>query len=358
MSESHQRQLLLFAENPDEYLDSFSQDFQDGYLELLRRQYGTRRIHCNVVYNEYIQDKEHIHMNSTKWQTLTEFVMWLGKEGKVTVEPTEKGIFITWIDRDPETLARQEAILKKERMEATEAELEAKRLQQQIERGKVSEKDVPEAVYTELQRDDESEKVAFSLAAGPSMSASGSIPSASAAEGGRKLNPLELAAAEARLAKKKQEKEMSSRKRKSALEEIMAEEEKRKKAKTAEPPPANTWLRKNIVVKILDKKNRDFYKQKGTVVGVTQKTARISVNGGDKPAYVDVHENQLETVIPAVGRDVLVLSGKHRGCTATLKSIEVDKFMVKALLMDGPARGRTVELDYECVSKLVSGHSK
>jgi len=27
---------------------------------------GTRRVHCNVVYNEYIQNKEHIHMNATR----------------------------------------------------------------------------------------------------------------------------------------------------------------------------------------------------------------------------------------------------------------------------------------------------
>ena len=27
---------------------------------------GTRRVHCNVIYNEYIQNKEHIHMNATR----------------------------------------------------------------------------------------------------------------------------------------------------------------------------------------------------------------------------------------------------------------------------------------------------
>ena len=60
-----------------------------------------------------------------------------------------------------------------------------------------------------------------------------------------------------------------------------------------------------------------MYKKKGTVVSVTQKTVHISVSGRENPAYVDVHEDQLEAVIPAAGRDVLVLSGKHPGCTAT-----------------------------------------
>ena len=42
-----------------------------------------------------------MHMNSTTFHTLTEFVKYLGKEGKCRVEETEKGWFIQWIDRDP-----------------------------------------------------------------------------------------------------------------------------------------------------------------------------------------------------------------------------------------------------------------
>lgn len=42
---------------------------------------GTKRVHNNIVYNEYISDREHIHMNSTKWETLTDFTKWLGREG-------------------------------------------------------------------------------------------------------------------------------------------------------------------------------------------------------------------------------------------------------------------------------------
>lgn len=53
----------------------------DGYLELLRRRFGTKRVNCNIVYQEYIAFREHIHMNSTQWETLTEFIKWLGREG-------------------------------------------------------------------------------------------------------------------------------------------------------------------------------------------------------------------------------------------------------------------------------------
>lgn len=38
-------------------------------------------MHNNIVYNEYISDREHVHMNSTQWETLTDFTKWLGREG-------------------------------------------------------------------------------------------------------------------------------------------------------------------------------------------------------------------------------------------------------------------------------------
>ena len=113
-SESHQRQLLLFAESEEKFLDQFSQDFEDGYLYLLKRCHGTKRVFANGIYQDYIHERDHIHMNSTKWLTLTEFVQHLGKSGKCVVDQTEKGWYVTWIDRDPETIARQEALEKKE----------------------------------------------------------------------------------------------------------------------------------------------------------------------------------------------------------------------------------------------------
>ncbi|XP_023386124.1 DNA/RNA-binding protein KIN17 [Pteropus vampyrus] len=82
MSESHQRQLLLASENPQQFMDYFSEEFRNDFLELLRRRFGTKRVHNNIVYNEYISHREHIHMNATQWETLTDFTKWLGREGE------------------------------------------------------------------------------------------------------------------------------------------------------------------------------------------------------------------------------------------------------------------------------------
>ncbi len=105
-SESHQRQLLIFADNPHRFLNDFSKEFEVNFMHLLKCMHGTKRVEANKVYQEYIADKEHVHMNATRWETLTGFVMYLGKTGKCKVDQTEKGWYITWIDRDPETIAR------------------------------------------------------------------------------------------------------------------------------------------------------------------------------------------------------------------------------------------------------------
>lgn len=108
MSEGHIRMMAIFAENPDSFMDDFSTNFEKGYLEILARRYGARRVHANVVYNEYIQDKGHVHMNSTIWPTLTDFVKYLGRMGRCHIEETERGWFVTYITRDPEVLRRME----------------------------------------------------------------------------------------------------------------------------------------------------------------------------------------------------------------------------------------------------------
>jgi len=69
--------------------------------------FGTKRVKANNVYQEFIQDKNHQHMNSTRWVTLTEFVKHLGRTGVARVDETEKGWFIAWIDNSPKALEKQ-----------------------------------------------------------------------------------------------------------------------------------------------------------------------------------------------------------------------------------------------------------
>jgi DNA/RNA-binding protein KIN17 len=43
-------------------------------------------------------------MNATCWVTLTSFVKHLGRSGKCVIDETEKGWFVTWVEKDMEQL--------------------------------------------------------------------------------------------------------------------------------------------------------------------------------------------------------------------------------------------------------------
>jgi hypothetical protein len=98
---------MLVGPKAGQAIADYSRQFQAEFVTLLRTRHQTNRVRANAVYNEYIQDKHHVHMNSTRWVTLNGFVMTLGKAGTVKVDEDEKGIWITWVDNRPETLAKQ-----------------------------------------------------------------------------------------------------------------------------------------------------------------------------------------------------------------------------------------------------------
>jgi DNA/RNA-binding protein KIN17 len=130
-SESHLRQIHVFSQNSNRMLDSFSSTFEGAFLETLKRRHGTKRVQANHVYQELIQDRHHVHMNSTCWTTLTDFVQYLGKAGKCVVDETERGWYIQYIDRDPALMQRQEAYQRRLDEEKINEERYAKQLEKQ-----------------------------------------------------------------------------------------------------------------------------------------------------------------------------------------------------------------------------------
>ncbi|KAF9965355.1 hypothetical protein BGZ70_004997 [Mortierella alpina] len=176
-SESHQRKILLVAESPEKYVNDYSAEFQRDFMKLLSTRYGTRRVNANLVYQEFISDRTHLHMNATKWASLSEFTMHLGKEGLAIVDETPKGWFMQWIDNSPKTLARQEAIAKKERMEMDDEQREQKMIQEQIKAEALrkqsmqqqpdSGEDEVAAATTELVRENEEEKIKLDISIKP-----------------------------------------------------------------------------------------------------------------------------------------------------------------------------------------------
>ena len=374
-SEAHQRQLLLFADNPNKYLGSYSDEFLKNFLYLLRTRFGTRRVAINSVYQEYIKDRHHTHLNATRWVTLTGLAKWMGRKGIAHVEETEKGWFVTYIDREHETMEKQKNRLKKEKLDRDYEDRISKIIEEQIGRGKAADKGADagqESAAKELLA--KTERIAFSLrplasasAAPAAASSSSSSASASASESvagsSRRKEDEGQGSREAGDARRDKERSGSmarvacaskrrdrdeGRERKSALE-LVRQEEERTKAKRAR---RDHWLTPGIIVKVVSNRLGDrYYKKKAQVIQVVDKYAAVieMQESGDK---LKVDQDHLESVIPNVGRSVRVVNGPYTGADAKLLLVNFDSFSCKIMIESGPYTGRVVEdVQYDEVCK-------
>lgn len=68
-----------------------------------------------------------------------------------------------------------------------------------------------------------------------------------------------------------------------------------------------------------------------------------------------VDQADLETVIPALGRDMLIVNGAYRGTKACLLEILEDRYIMRLKIKEGTSNGRIIEVNYEDASKLNTG---
>ena len=94
-----------------------------------------------------------------------------------------------------------------------------------------------------------------------------------------------------------------------------------------------------------------YYKQKGFVKEVVDKyTAVVSLLSSGAKLKLD--QTHLETVIPGIGKPVLILKGANRGEEALLKELDIKNFSGVLEISSGPQKGEIVMLAYEYFSKL------
>lgn len=136
--------MMTIGEDPRKAINEFSNEFKRDFIQLLRTGHGEKQVNANHFYQEYISNKSHVHMNATKWASLTEFCKYLGREGIVRVDLDEKNeerggasaLMISWIDNSPEAMRRQQALKKKEAQDRGDEHREQKLIEQQIRRAR------------------------------------------------------------------------------------------------------------------------------------------------------------------------------------------------------------------------------
>ncbi|XP_023645938.1 KIN17-like protein isoform X2 [Capsella rubella] len=363
MSESYQRQMQVFGQNPTRVVDGYSEEFEQTFLDLMRRSHRFSRIAATVVYNEYINDRHHVHMNSTEWATLTEFIKHLGKTGKCKVEETPKGWFITYIDRDSETLFKERLKNKRVKSDLAEEEKQEREIQKQIERaaeklnagggeGESSGKEVVEDSDEKMKEEElklkSGVKVGFALGGGVKQVATGKEKV--------EISKIVFEEEENEKAKNGEKRKRSGdsgrneKEKRSALDELMKEEEKKKERMNRK----DYWLFEGIIVKVMSKAlaEKGYYKQKGVVKKVIDKYVG-EIEMLDSKHMLRVDQEELETVLPQIGGIVKIVNGAYRGSNARLLGVDTEKFCAKVQIEKGVYDGRVIKsIEYEDICKL------
>lgn len=406
LSESHQRQMSLFAQNPDRFMNSFSREFEANFMDVLSRRFGTRKVNANQVYNEFIQDREHVHMNATIWATLSDFIKYLGRTGKCEIEETERGWDIQLIERDPDAIRRAE-IAKKKREEqrsrdsTIEDALNAVAQAALTNNAKAQDEDrhlLPSpgadgsAVVlgntgqfsgVTLKRNEPPKgdlASVSSIFADNEEPEKGDLPSKAtkdmppvisterragyrftADDSRKRLREYDAFDEQSKWESKdsRYARERSPERSKSHRDEHRDAPIIRSRMLRGhvdpDPLPKDAWALPGIYVEIRDKilAKGKYYKARGIVEAV-EDAYIVSVRVRDDGVLIKLDSSDLQTVIPKEGRLVLILKGKYRGCEAVLDRIHVDDYCAD-LIVNEMTRNEIVlsRVDYDDFSRLV-----
>lgn len=288
-------------------------------------------------------------MNSTQWATLTEFIKYLGKTGKCKVEETPKGWFITYIDRDSETLFKEKMKNKRIKADIADEEKLEKEIQRQIERAeqmipvdKAGEEEEIKSRILEKNDGEGEKKIKLSLGLAKKI-----------VETNEKRETSRLVFDEGendiKNGKRRRDSENSG-KNLSVLDEMMKEEEKAKERSNRK----DYWLFEGIIVKVMSKALADkgYYKQKGVVRKVIDRYCG-EIQMLENKHLLRVDQEELETVLPQIGGFVKIVNGAYRGENARLLAIDTDKFCAKVQIEKGIYDGRVLKaVEYEDICKL------
>ncbi|SBT80267.1 DNA/RNA-binding protein KIN17, putative [Plasmodium malariae] len=374
LSETHQRQMQIFCQDANKFMDEYSSMFEKEFMRLMKTKYCRARILANTVYTNMISDKTHIHMNATVWVTLTDFVLYLGKTGKCKIEQTERGWYLEYIDR--EKIEREKAYEERKKIEYSYEELKEKKINEAIEEAKKKGNFI-ESEYTGMDKKNDEKIVISSIKSFSTNSSKMPKPNVNIFlkealkrsgkekekdEKNENKEKLNTSKNEQRIENAEALKKGTLKKRPlTSLDLLILENEEKKKIKGAisklknendnnvgtsekyyakndqktEDDKNDIWISKNIIVKIIDKKHK-YYNNKGVIVSIfasEDNKCEIQIsNYAKKTVYA--YQKQLQTVIPKIGRRILILRGKYKGHKGELKKILEDQECVVVSVFD------------------------
>jgi DNA/RNA-binding protein KIN17 len=387
-SEKHIRNMAAFRDNAEEYMDHFSDEFQASYIEILRRRSINAYIDANSVYQELIANKSHIHMNATKWDTLSSFVQYLGKHHIAEVERDEKAE--KWLIKYIDKTKRYHSDSSKQQHERhiIDNSTREQYIEKQLNAMKQKQQEHPDgsdtSQATELNKSAQ-QQIKLSLSSVPSTSTSSNIStdklSLSSSSHKRpasdvftissngKRHHTDSSNVDASTVSKNKKSSLST------LNALMNENESQKQKHHHQASSAThhadthqsnvkseaslPWIHTGLIVKVMNQslEERKYYKQKGEIIDVDEYTATIEMNATCDNDIIQVDERELETVIPSIGKNVMIVHGIYSGRRGELLDVNYDKYVCSVRIVDDAEdsrnRGLRVDsLEFEDICKV------
>lgn len=154
MSKSHTRKA---QEVTKDTIEEYSNTMERDFLRLLRMAHGSKAVNANKFYQEYIQnDRDHVHLNATRFLLLSGFVRHLLRSGKVELvgEMEEGNMQNTFIKlKEEEGKGGESKKKEREKVEKSEEEVRMallkRKMELEAEKNRNEEQKEPEILETD-----------------------------------------------------------------------------------------------------------------------------------------------------------------------------------------------------------------
>lgn len=257
------------------------------------------------------------------------------------------GWYVTYIDRDPETLAAQEKKAKKQKMDKDDEERMMEFIEKQVEKGQ-QETSVQNETYKEpLTRPENDTPLVLEL----KINKKPKLLLNSVKQ--EKVTDMGSTSSEAISVSNIKCEQLSENEEESSLKKI----DKHKSKHDLDDSTEEGWLRKNLMVKVITKTlGERYYKAKG-IIESTENSNFVGKVKLKSPEEVENHvikidQEYLETVIPAIGKDIIILWGKYKGMKGVVHKVHIENYCIDVKLKENDTVVK--KLPYEQVCKYVT----
>ena len=238
------------------------------------------------------------------------------------------GWYVTYIDRDPETLAAQERKAKKQKMDKDDEERMMEFIEKQVEKGQQETSGQDETTKEPLTRFDNDTPLVLNMKINkkPKLLPIIKQEADKASSTGELVSMISNIKSEKSNNDEYMDKETSSIKSEKHIPKHSEDDDSRE-----------GWLREGLIVKVVTKTlGNKYYKSKGVIQSVENSNfvgkVKLRLPEEVENHIIKLDQEYLETVIPAIGKQVVILWGKYKDMKGVVHKLHVESYSIDVKL--------------------------